>query len=328
MGIFFNLYGDNAAFCLIGFAVLFIAAVAINEVSRRTKIWGIIFFIALPCAMAIYSVVINVCASCGIKWARLNYTYLYRNNWFYYFRLYCAVICCIGFMIIRLVDGAREIKSFKLLPYTCTAFYTAICACVLLISGIMGYTLDGKVYFVEWWSIILAIAGFMNIASLSGAYGIYVSKRRQDVLCPNLNWFFIAAHSVWSFAYVYVSYPDEAWFYIPVILAPAFANAAFNRGGWLQNRVQILTLWLMFAQVLPMLGSQWAEAVDTASVTGAAYGVLAVVSLALNLLCLASVVYRGVKQKKNPYLNEVFKDTAYYKSVAARMETDGKMSSD
>lgn len=328
MGIFFNLYGDNAAFCLIGFAVLFIAAVAINEVSRRTKMWGIIFFIALPCALALYFIAVNIFAACGLKWARSNYTYLYKNSWFYYFRMYCAVICCIGFMAIRLVEGAKEIKSFKLLPYSCAAFYMAVCACVLLISGFAGYTVDGKVFFIGWWDIVAAAAGFINIACLSGIGGIYVSKRKQDVLCPNLNWLFIAAHSVWSFTYAYINYPDEAWFYLAVIIAPAFANAVFNRGGWLQNRVQTLTLWLMLSQVLPIFGSQGAGAGESASLTGSTYGALAIISFALNLICLIVVITRAVRQNKNPYLHELFADTAYYKSVSARMETDGKLPSE
>jgi len=322
-GLLFNIYTPSAWVNLLSFLLLLIGIGFINEVSRRTKIWGIIFFIALPVAITIYFIVINACAAYGIEWARQNYTCVYKSDWSDYLKPYIGVAVCLGFMAIRLGVGIGKNKNFKIFPYACLAGYTIICSCRALMAGIEGYTPDGTIYFVGWWNILTAAAGFITIGCLAGIFGIYVSKRKQDVLCPNLNWLFIAAHSVWSFAYIYINDSAEAWFYLAVIIAPAFANAIFNRGGWLQNRAQTLTLWLMLSQTVPVFSFVGAD--EAVYFTGATYGVLSGFALALALLCLAVTVRKGVAQNKNPYLHEVFADTAYYKSVLSRAETDGKI---
>ena len=37
---------------------------------------------------------------------------------------------------------------------------------------------------------------------------------------------------------------------LALLLAPTFANALWNKGGWIQNRANTLALWCMFAQAV------------------------------------------------------------------------------
>lgn len=39
---------------------------------------------------------------------------------------------------------------------------------------------------------------------------------------------------------------------VALLLAPTFANALWNKGGWIQNRANTLATWCMFAQVFPL----------------------------------------------------------------------------
>ena len=49
-------------------------------------------------------------------------------------------------------------------------------------------------------------------------------------------------------------------------------------------------------------------------------GVIAVIALAANVICLAAIIKRAKQQKKNPYKNEIFTDQKDYKEAMARAE--------
>ena len=49
-------------------------------------------------------------------------------------------------------------------------------------------------------------------------------------------------------------------------------------------------------------------------------GVVAIIALAANVLCLAFIIKRAKEQKKNPYKNEIFTDQKDYQIAMARAE--------
>ena len=78
-------------------------------------------------------------------------------------------------------------------------------------------------------------------------------QRQKDMLWPDMTWCFIIAYDLWNFEYTYNNLPTHAWYCgLALLLAPTFANALWNKGGWIQNRANTLALWCMFAQVFPM----------------------------------------------------------------------------
>lgn len=326
MGVFFNLYGDGAAFSLLGFAAMFIGAVFLNEVTRRTKIWGIIVFIAIPCVLLIYFAAVNVMASMGVAWALKNYTYVYKNDWYDYLKLFIAVLGVIGFMALRHGVGIGARWWFKFLPFVFMAAQLVVCVGIELYIAVAG---DKSFRYTGWWDFVNAMAGFLNIFCFTGRGHTYVSAKKQDALCPNLTKRYIVAFSLWYFTFMYSCSPAESWYGgLVVILAAAFSNALFNKGGWAQNYAQILTLWYMFSAVVPVARSSSAfyttpSYLSTADMS--VMGVLALVSFAVNAFVFTTVVSRGVKCGVNPFENEIFIDSPYYRAVMARRETDGKM---
>ena len=49
-------------------------------------------------------------------------------------------------------------------------------------------------------------------------------------------------------------------------------------------------------------------------------GLVAILALGANVLCLAAIVKRSIEQKKNPYKNEIFTDQSDFKLAMARAE--------
>ena len=90
----------------------------------------------------------------------------------------------------------------------------------------------------------------------------------------------------------------------------------------------------MFAQVFPLfqdasrfttITSLYADgfmdaAVRPTAVNPQMQGIIAIIALIANVLCLAIIIKRSIEQKKNPYKNEIFTDQEDYKLAMARAE--------
>ena len=86
----FQIYGDTAGWQLLGWVLVFAGLVLANEFARRTKVGGVICFLALPAVLTVYFIAIYVGAAMGVEWALTNPTYVYMNSWFHYAKLYAA----------------------------------------------------------------------------------------------------------------------------------------------------------------------------------------------------------------------------------------------
>lgn len=160
------------------------------------------------------------------------------------------------------------------------------------------------------------------------------------MLWPDMTWCFIIAYDLWNFEYTYNNLPTHAWYCgLALLLAPTFANHFWNKGGWIMNRANTLAIWCMFAQVFPLFqigtkcavlpvlyGSEWTSPMDLSTAAQPAYanptaqGMIAIIALVANVICLTAIIRRAVIQKKNPYKNEIFTDQHDFKEAMARAE--------
>ena len=68
----FQIYGENAGFQLLGWALVFVGLIAANELARRSKKGGIFFFLALPAALTVYFIAIYAGAAVGAEQPHLH----------------------------------------------------------------------------------------------------------------------------------------------------------------------------------------------------------------------------------------------------------------
>ena len=339
----FQIYGETAAFQLLGWLMVFVGLILANEFARRTKWGGIACFLVLPTALTVYFISIYVGAAMGAQWALNNPTYVYMNGWFHYFKLYAATLGCIGFMMLKYKWSIGKTDWFKVYPFLIVAANILIAVVSDFESGIKGaLSPDGWWLSSEnvwlyggWWNWLNGIAGIINIFCMTGWWGIYTSKDKKDMLWPDMIWLYILAYDVWNFQYTYLNLPTHAWYCgLALLLAPTVANALWNKGGWIQNRANTLALWCMFAQVFPLFQDRsifttlpvlYADgfmdaAIRPTLVNPVPQGVISIASLAINVLALALIIKRSKEQKKNPYKQEIFTDTKDFQLAMARAE--------
>lgn len=345
--MFFQLYGENAIYQLLGWVMVFTGLVLLNEIARRSKKGGLFFFVVLPAGLTVYFVVVAICASMGMEWAVNNPTHVYMNGWFHYAKLYAATAGCIGFMMLKYKWGVGKEEWFKPFPFVIVAINILIAVASDFESAIRGaaaFAETGEHWFLSsenvwlyggWWNWVNGIAGILCILCMTGWWGIYSSKKHDDMLWPDMTVLFIVAYDLWNFQFTYLNLPTHAWYCgLALLLAPTFANALWNKGGWIQNRANTLAIWCMFAQVFPtfqdrsvfsVLPRMYADgfmdpAVHPASVDPSMLGLLSIVALAANVIVLAIIIKRSIEQKKNPYRHEIFTDTRDYRLAAERAE--------
>ncbi|MBO4679603.1 MAG: hypothetical protein J5626_08030 [Lachnospiraceae bacterium] len=355
----FQLYGDKAMMQLLGFCLVFCGLILMNEIGRRTKAGGVAVFIVIPIILTVYFIAATIGAKSGAAWAQNNQTVVYMNGWFHYAKLYAADIGCVGFMMIKYGWGIGKKDWFKPWPFVIVAINILIAVGSDIESAVNGFNAGGMAggwwfssenvwLYGGWWNVVNAIAGVLNIACMTGWWGIYSSKKKDDMLWPDMTIWFIIAYDVWNFEYTYCNLPTHTWYCgVALLLAPTFANAFWNKGGWIQNRANTLAIWCMFAQVFPLfqltqpfavLPSIYGGAVEAgittmdltkiktvqeltaAGITAnpTAQGVVAILALVANVVCLGVIIKRSCKYKKNPYKNEIFFGTKDFEEAMAR----------
>ncbi|MDO4518968.1 MAG: DUF5692 family protein [Eubacteriales bacterium] len=364
----FQIYGSTAATQLLGWVMVFVGLIVMNEIGRRTKFGGVLIFIIIPLILTGYFAGIQF----GMFGGHENQTYEYMNGWFHYFKLYAADIGCVGFMMIKYKWGIGKQHWFKMFPWLIVAANILIAVVSDMESAINAYKAigsfagawwasnEGVFLYGGWWNIVNALAGVLNIFCMTAWWNVYSSKDHKDMVWPDMTIWFIVAYDLWNFEYTYSNLPTHTWYCgVALLLAPTFANALWNRGGWIQNRANTLAIWCMFAQVFPLFqlsntfsvlpsvyggaAANGVKALDlyekaievynsgvntsgeviasmgiTANPT--AQGVVAIIALAANVICLAVIVKRSVKMKKNPYTQDIWVGTRDYEEALARVE--------
>ncbi len=364
----FQIYGSTSATQLLGWVLVFVGLIVMNEIGRRTKVGGMLIFVIIPLILTAYFIGIQF----GLFGGHDNQTYEYMNGWFHYFKLYAADIGCVGFMMIKYKWGIGKEHWFKAFPWLIVAANIMIAVVSDMESAIRAFQVtkdlsgawwasnEGVFLYGGWWNVVNALAGVLNIFCMTAWWNVYTSKDQKDMIWPDMTIWFIVAYDIWNFQYTYANLPTHSWYCgVALLLAPTFANALWNRGAWIQNRANTLAIWCMFAQVFPLFqlsntfsvlpsvyGGAQAQGINalnlydkaievynsgvntsgevmanlgiTANPT--AQGVVALLALAANVICLAVIIKRSKKAGKNPYTNDVWVGTRDYEEALARVE--------
>ena len=362
------LFQIDSLWQILGWVLVFAGLIIMNEIGRRSKAGGILLFVIIPVILTIYFILAHV----GLFGGAENPTVAYMDGWFHYFKLYAADIGCVGFMMIKYKWGIGKEKWFAWFPWFIVTANILIAVVSDLESAFAAYSItgnfsgawwasnEGVFIYGGWWNILNAIAGLINIFCMTGVVNLYTSKdkNKSDMLWPDMTIWFIVAYDIWNFEYTYLNLPTHTWYCgFALLLAPTFANALWNKGGWIQNRANTLAIWCMFAQVFPLFqlsdtfsvlpsvygGAQangvtamdlyqtaidvYNSGVNTANEAIASFGitanptaqgVVAILALVANVVCISVIIKRSIEQKKNPYKNDIWVGTRDYEQAMAR----------
>ena len=284
----FQLYSSHAGMQLLGWVLVFCGLIIMNEIGRRTKAGGMVIFVIIPVILTVYFILAHM----GMFGGENNPTVAIMDGWFHYFKLYAADIGCVGFMMIKYKWGLGKYDWFKWWPWFIVAANIMIANVSDMESFLAAYHItgdfsgawwasnEGVFIYGGWWNLLNALAGLINIFCMTGCTYLLTSKdkNKSDMIWPDMTIWFIIAYDVWNFEYTYLNLPTHSWYCgVALLLAPTFANALWNKGGWIQNRANTLAIWCMWAQVVPafQLSSRFAAALPSVYGGATANGITA-----------------------------------------------------
>ena len=300
MGFFFEGYTPIA---LGGLILLVAALVALNELTRRSKILAVIMYCAVP-------VVLVGLIAAGVVGSPSSKT------WFGVIKTYSALIGVVGFMLIRYTKlGERKFAWY--FPVAILGIniveaiyrdYEVFVTFKTLTTDAAGLTLLGGP-----WNLMNALAGVFLLLTMTGWMGIQVANTgSKDMVWPDQLWFWIIAYDLWNVAYCYNCIATRAMYAgVALLISCTLAEFLLKRGVWLQHRAQTLALFGMFSlavdyQALPAFGI-------TATYNPAAWMTLSALALAFNAGVFVYEVTVIVKTKQ-----ELYSDLAgYQKNLSA-----------
>lgn len=326
----FTFNGTPALLMWVVWLGVFVALFALNEISRRSKIAGFLCFLVLPVVLT-------------ISW----FTFLRGNSytdWFHLAKVYSSTAGCIGFWCIRYIGGTRKDGTkWKLSENKIALCFPPLILAINILEACMRDFEVGMTYkvitevleqgttttfynlFGGPWNYMNAIAGILNIVTISGWVGICIRKKTKkdgsmDMLWPDMMWFWIIAYDLWNFAYTYNCLPHHAWYCgFALLLAPTLCAFTLGKGAWLQHRAHTLALWCMFAQTFPMFQDNSMFRVNS-TYNPAVYNVVSTLALAANIAVFVFMLYKIKKTGRNPYKTELYSGMKKFKEVKALAE--------
>ena len=290
------------------------ALIGLNELVRWSKKAAIALFIVLSIIFTIF------------VWPQTAGAGSSTGTWFHWVKVHSALAGCIGFMLIRYNPRIAAMKYALWFPPAILALNIAEAVIRdFQVSGMHGMV-DGVFMVGGSWNIMNGIAGILNLVTICGWVGIFVTRDRfQDMVWPDMMWFWIIAYDLWNFAYVYNCVGDHAFYAGAALLISCTIPAFFLRkGAWLQHRAHTLAFWMMFTMAVPSFVTDSKFAVDASHNTTALF-VVSFLSLLANIAVVVYQVRVIVTKKRHPLRDELFVEQPSYQRLAAeRPEAAGE----
>lgn len=328
MFVFNTLEGGSFLAAFSMWIVVFVCLFVFNEVARRFKWMGFFSFVVLP-------VILTVIWFTVMK--ETTYT-----DWFHLAKVYSATVGSIGFWLIRHYE--KKDKNGKVIWRLATN-KIALCfpPLILAINILEAVARDIEVGSTFWminsgaiegeimgvlggpWNYMNAIAGILNIITITGWFGIVIRKmsdkdKSRDMLWPDMLWFWILAYDIWNFVYTYNCIPTHSWYAgLALLIAPTLCAFTVGKGAWLQHRAATLAIWCMFAQTFPLF-QDTGKYMVASTYNPTIYTILGALSLLVNLAVFVYMIMKVTKTKRNPYKAELYVDHPEYKAIKALAE--------
>ncbi len=286
--------------------VVVAALIMLNQLARKSKWISFGIFLILPMVLSF------------TLWPKTAGAGSSVGTWFAWVKVYSSLAGCLGFMAIRYSKKLSKNKWALMFPPLILSvnIFEAVIREFQLISA-NGF-MDGMVIIGGPWNIMNGVAGILNIITLSGWIGIIISKdKHQDMVWPDMLWFWIIAYDLWNFAYVYNCVPDHSFYAGAGLLLSCTIPAFFiKKGAWLQHRAQTLGIWMIFVMSFPNFVDTSKFAVKSSHNTTALY-VVGGLSLVFNIGVFGYHFYTIYSKKRNPIQGEVYSETKDYQSILA-----------
>ena len=315
MGLLYT--AGDMSYWAIWLFILF-ALMAFNELGRSKPWAGITLFGIVPLVLTIF--VWPTTAAPGNEYG--------TGTWFNWVKTYSALAGCLGFMALRFVSWTgKDGQTHHLYEKKWVLCFPPLILAINIAEAVLrdfqvfsfglweGGTVENLWTISGPWNIMNGIAGILNIITICGWFGIFISKdSSKDMIWPDMIWPWIIAYDLWNFAYTYNCISDHsAYCGLALLLSCTIPTFFIKRGAWLQHRAQTLGLWIMFIMTVPQFADRIAPIPTTHNPT--AFFIVSAAALAFNAGVAVYQLIQIKRKRLNPLHDEIYTHTRPYKAV-------------
>lgn len=315
MGLLYT--AGDMSYWAIWLFILF-ALMAFNELGRSKPWAGITLFGIVPLVLTIF--VWPTTAAPGNEYG--------TGTWFNWVKTYSALAGCLGFMALRFVSWTgKDGQTHHLYEKKWALCFPPLILAINIAEAVLrdfqvfsfglwgGGTVENLWTISGPWNIMNGVAGILNIITICGWLGIFVSRdKTRDMIWPDMIWPWIIAYDLWNFAYTYNCISDHsAYCGLALLLSCTIPTFFIKRGAWLQHRAQTLGLWIMFIMTVPQFADRIAPIPTTHNPT--AFFIVSAVALAFNAGVAVYQLLQIKRRSLNPLYDEIYTHTRPYKAV-------------
>lgn len=315
MGLLYT--AGDMSYWAIWLFILF-ALMAFNELGRSKPWAGITLFGIVPLVLTIF--IWPTTAAPGNEYG--------TGTWFNWVKTYSALAGCLGFMALRFVSWTgKDGQTHHLYEKKWALCFPPLILAINIAEAVLrdfqvfsfglwgGGTVENLWTISGPWNIMNGIAGILNIITICGWLGIFVSRdKTRDMIWPDMIWPWIIAYDLWNFAYTYNCISDHsAYCGLALLLSCTIPTFFIKRGAWLQHRAQTLGLWIMFIMTVPQFADRIAPIPTTHNPT--AFFIVSAVALAFNAGVAVYQLLQIKRRSLNPLHDEIYTHTRPYKAV-------------
>ena len=315
MGLLYT--AGDMSYWAIWLFILF-ALMAFNELGRSKPWAGITLFGIVPLVLTIF--VWPTTTAPGNEYG--------TGTWFNWVKTYSALAGCLGFMALRFVSWTgKDGQTHHLYEKKWALCFPPLILAINIAEAVLrdfqvfsfglweGGTVENLWTISGPWNIMNGIAGILNIITICGWLGIFVSRdKTRDMIWPDMIWPWIIAYDLWNFAYTYNCISDHsAYCGLALLLSCTIPTFFIKRGAWLQHRAQTLGLWIMFIMTVPQFADRIAPIPTTHNPT--AFFIVSAAALAFNAGVAVYQLIQIKRKRLNPLHDEIYTHTRPYKAV-------------
>ena len=302
------MYESISWYAVLGWCGLLVVCIGLNELCRRSKRFSLLMFLILPAILTF------------TLWPHSAGPGTTMNTWFYWVKTYSVLAGCLGFMAIRFMPGLAKNKwalSFPALILAVNIAEAVIRDFQVYTYHLSGQLIEGMATRSGPWNIMNGIAGILNILTISGWLGIFVTRdKNKDMIWPDMLWFWVLAYDVWNLAYGYNCVGDQSFYSGFCMLAACTIPAlTWRKGAYLQHRAQTLAYWMMLCMSFSYRFDNSVFAVK-ASLNPTALFLVSFLALVVNIAVFVYHFAKVAKYKRNIAVG-VHSDLAEYQELAA-----------
>ncbi|WLR42999.1 DUF5692 family protein [Bacillus carboniphilus] len=221
-GFYFGtLQEHNSPFAWIHWVLILVVLMGLNELFRKSKWAGVIFYFVLPIALLPI-------------WTSHDVSY-----WFKWVKVYSVVGASVWYILMRF-SKLGKLTSAKL-----------VAALFLALNIAEAVTQDFSMGYLP--NILNGIAGILSIATLF--YGFkqmtIEDTKERDLVWAKMPLLWIIAYDIWNWVFVYLNFPGSASAQFMVLLSCTIPAVFIKKGTWLQARAFTLAAWFMYYFTFP-----------------------------------------------------------------------------